>query len=72
MSMHSTDLTDDDRLVVSPRSAWHMLDIGNTHGYELLKADELESYLDGRARKITVRSIRRYIERRLARRLTAP
>jgi hypothetical protein len=43
-----------------------MLACSNTRGYELLNAGELESFLDGRSRKITVESIRRYIARRLA------
>ena len=53
-------------LIVSPRRAWMMLNCGNTHGYELLKAGELESFLDGRSRKIIVESIHRYIARKLA------
>lgn len=44
-----------------------MLACSNTRGYELLAAGELESFLDGRSRKITVDSIHRYIARRLAR-----
>jgi hypothetical protein len=42
-----------------------MLACGNTRGYQLLAAGELESFLDGRSRKITVESIYRYIARRL-------
>jgi hypothetical protein len=42
-----------------------MLGCGNTHGYALLKAGELVSFLDGRSRKITVDSIHRYIARRI-------
>ena len=53
-------------LVVRPRDAWRMLGCGNTHGYSLLAAGELETYREGGARKITVESIRRYIARRLA------
>ena len=53
-------------LVVRPKRAWQMLDCGNTRGYELVKAGELESFLDGRSRKITVDSIHRYIARKLA------
>ena len=55
-----------DRLVVRPKRAWQMLDCGNTRGYALLNAGELEGFLDGRSRKITVESIHRYIARRLA------
>jgi hypothetical protein len=43
-----------------------MLGCGNTRGYELLNAGELVSFLDGRARKITVESIHSYIARKLA------
>jgi excisionase family DNA binding protein len=53
-------------LVVSPRIAWQMLGCGNTRGYELIAAGELESYRDGRSRKITVASIKAYVARRLA------
>jgi hypothetical protein len=52
-------------LVVKPKTAWKMLACGNTRGYELLASGELESFLDGRSRKITVASIYRYIERHL-------
>jgi hypothetical protein len=65
MSIPSTGLSNDERLVVSPRRARHMLDCGNTRLYELLKNQELVSYLDGRSRKITVDSINRYVARRL-------
>jgi hypothetical protein len=52
-----------ERLVVSPRLARRMLDIGTTRLYELIKAGEVESYLDGRSRKIIVDSIYQYIQR---------
>lgn len=52
-------------LVVKPRVAWKLLSCGNTKGYELLQSGELDSFLDGGSRKITMTSIRRYIERRL-------
>ena len=53
-------------LLVRPREAWKMLGCGNTHGYELLNTGELDSFLDGKARKIVVASIHRYIARKLA------
>jgi hypothetical protein len=43
-----------------------MLGCGPTYGYQLLEAGELDSYLDGGARKITVESIKARIARRLA------
>jgi excisionase family DNA binding protein len=52
-------------LAVRPSIAWRLLDCGNTHGYELLAAGELESYRDGRSRRITMRSIKAYIARQL-------
>jgi hypothetical protein len=52
-------------LVVKPKVAWKLLSCGNTKGYELLQSGELESFLDGGSRKITMASILRYIERRL-------
>jgi hypothetical protein len=65
MSIHSTGLGADEPLVVSPRRARRMLDCGNTRLYELLAARELESFKDGKSRKITVASIKRLIARRL-------
>ena len=53
-------------LLVRPREAWRMLGCGNTYGYKLLSAGELESFVDGKARKIIVASIYGYIERKLA------
>jgi hypothetical protein len=65
MSIQSTGFGDDEPLVVSPRRARRMLDCGNTRLYELIGARELESFKDGRSRKITVTSIKAYIARRL-------
>ena len=47
-----------------------MLRCGNTRLYELLAAHELQSFRDGRSRKITVELIHRYIEQQLAARAT--
>jgi hypothetical protein len=65
VSIHSIALGDEEALVVSPRRAQYLLDIGHTRLYELMAAKELESYKDGKSRKITVRSIRAYVERQL-------
>jgi excisionase family DNA binding protein len=54
-------------VAVDPTVAFHMLNCGRTHGYELIAAGELESYLDGRSRKITVASVHAYVARQLAR-----
>ena len=65
MSIHSTGLGKDEPLVVSPRRARSMLDCGNTRLYELIAAHELETFRDGKSRKITVKSIKAYIARRI-------
>jgi hypothetical protein len=59
------DPNHDEALVVSPRRARRMLDCGNTRLYELISAREVESFKDGKSRKITVASIKHYIARRL-------
>jgi hypothetical protein len=53
-------------LVVSPKIACRMLDCGLTRLYELLARRELQSFADGRARKIIIVSIEDFISRRLA------
>lgn len=52
-------------LVVPPRQACTMLSIGLTRCYELMNAGELQSFKDGKSRKVTVSSITAYIDRRL-------
>jgi excisionase family DNA binding protein len=42
------------------------LQISRSTLYALLNAGDLESYTQGRSRRITVRSINSYVERRLA------
>ncbi len=65
-SMTTPSVWDGARLLVKPKAAWKLLACSNTRGYELLNAGELESFLDGRSRKITVASIYNYIARHLA------
>jgi hypothetical protein len=54
-------------LVVSPKEAGRLLNKGHQKIYDLIGSGELESYIDadGRARNITMASIRAYIARRL-------
>jgi hypothetical protein len=66
LSNVKTGLGDHERLLVSPRRACYLLDCGTTHLYELIDNDEIESFLDGRSRKIVVASIHRLIAKRLA------
>jgi hypothetical protein len=43
-----------------------LLSVGNTHLYELISTGELDSYLEGRARRITMESIQRRVARLVA------
>jgi hypothetical protein len=54
-------------LVVSPKEAGKLLNKGHQKIYDLIGSGELESYIDadGRARNITMASIKGYIARRL-------
>jgi hypothetical protein len=56
---------DDEPLVVRPNTAMRLLDCSRATLYEFINNGELESYLDGAARKITMRSIRARIKRKL-------
>jgi hypothetical protein len=53
-------------LVASPNETMTYIDVGRAKLYELLKNNELESYLEGSARKILWQSIHAYVKRRLA------
>jgi excisionase family DNA binding protein len=51
-------------LVVGPNTAQIMLSCGLNEIYRLIHAGDLESYKEGKSRKITTASIRRYVDRR--------
>jgi hypothetical protein len=53
-------------LVVSPKVAKYLLGIGTTKLWELIGTGELESYLDGASRRITLASIKARVARQLA------
>jgi excisionase family DNA binding protein len=53
------------RLVMNVSGACRALDCGRDRLYQLLTVGEIESYLDGRSRKIVVASIDAYIARRV-------
>jgi hypothetical protein len=52
-------------LAVRPKKAMRLLDCSRKYLYELINAGEVDSYLDGSARKITMASIHRRIERKV-------
>ncbi|EIG56072.1 helix-turn-helix domain-containing protein [Bradyrhizobium sp. WSM1253] len=53
-------------LVASPNQAMKTLLVSRETLYKLINAGELESYTEGKSRRITVASIDAYVKRRLA------
>jgi excisionase family DNA binding protein len=53
-------------LAVTPRIAKRMLGCGTTRLYDLLNRGELQSYRDGKSRRIVVASLRDYVNRQIA------
>lgn len=56
----------DTPLVVSPNQAMKALMVSRATLYGLINAGELDSYTEGRSRRITIESINAYVRRRLA------
>jgi excisionase family DNA binding protein len=63
---HLQSVDSDGPLVASPNQAMKRLQISRSTLYALLNAGDLESYTQGRSRRISVRSINSYVDRRLA------
>jgi excisionase family DNA binding protein len=57
---------DERALVTSVEGACILLDEGKDGIYDLVRSGELESYLDGKRRRITMASIRKRVERKVA------
>ena len=53
-------------LGLPPKEAFAMIPVGITKGYELINAGELETFKVGRATRVTMSSVRAYVERRLS------
>jgi excisionase family DNA binding protein len=53
-------------VVATPNQAIQRLQVSRATLYELINNGDLESYTEGRSRRILVQSMDRYIERRLA------
>jgi hypothetical protein len=53
-------------LAVSPRTAGHLLGLGQSRIYNLMRSGELQNYVDGGARRIVMASITEYFARRVA------
>jgi len=60
------ETTEDKPLVVGMAKAKVLLDCSNDQLYDLIKAGELDSYVEATRRKITTASIERLIAKRLA------
>ncbi|WP_249137839.1 MULTISPECIES: helix-turn-helix domain-containing protein [Bradyrhizobium] len=52
-------------LVASPKQTMKAIQVSRKKLYELINTGELESYTEGKSRRILVKSINEYIERRL-------
>jgi excisionase family DNA binding protein len=63
--MRKPNHVDAEPLVARPDTAARLLQCGRTELYKMINNGELESYLDGSSRKITMRSIHARIERKL-------
>jgi excisionase family DNA binding protein len=59
-------------LVASPNEVMNYLGVGRAKLYELLNANELESFVSGSSRKILWPSIHAYVKRRLEAEAAAP
>ena len=64
---NATPTTFDVPLVASPKQAMRTIQVSRKKLYELINTRELQSYTEGKSRRIIVKSITEYIERRLAR-----
>jgi len=71
MHTSSQGLEEIEPLLVTRKQAQRLLSYGETKIDELVKQGTLESFVDGRSRRITMRSIRRLIENGLAQRRAA-
>ena len=55
-------------VAVPPHTAFAMLGIGVTKGYQLINSGDLDAFKIGRATRITTASIRAYVARQLQQR----
>jgi hypothetical protein len=59
-------------LVLPAKKAAPSIGVGMTRLYELINAGEIESYTDGKARKVVVASLKAYVERQIAAQASKP
>ena len=63
---HATSIALEAPIVASSNQTMRAIQVSRKKLYELINAGELESYTEGKSRRITVKSINEYLERRLA------
>ncbi len=56
----------DETFAVPVKKAAPSIGVGMTRLYELIKSGEIDSYRDGKARKVVVASLKAYVERQIA------
>jgi excisionase family DNA binding protein len=66
LPMSANSLALEAPLVASPNQTMRAIQVSRKKLYELINNGELESYTEGKSRRITVKSINEYVERRLA------
>jgi excisionase family DNA binding protein len=66
MRKYEPSVTDARALVVSVNGAAAMLGSSRDRVYQLIRSRELDSYLDGTARRVTVASVQRYVDRKIS------
>jgi excisionase family DNA binding protein len=66
LPMSANSLALEAPLVASPNQTMRAIQVSRKKLYELINNGELESYTEGESRRITVKSINEYVERRLA------
>jgi hypothetical protein len=59
-------------LAVSVKKGCALIDNGPTRLYELINSGEIESYRDGKSRKVVVASLEAYVARQIAAEATKP
>jgi excisionase family DNA binding protein len=64
--MKDLRLSEIEAFAVPAKKAAPSIGVGMTRLYELIKAREIESYRDGKARKVVVASLKAYVERQIA------
>ena len=66
MSIKNKTLNSWEHLAVPAKIGFEMIGVSHTRGYQLIAERQIESYTDGRARKLVVESLKNYVAQRVA------